>query len=292
MVIDIPGNIRAYDPTLWVDPQGRMWLFWAQAISYGRNAGVWAIITENPDAENPKWSKPHRYARGVMINKPIVLSSGEWLFPVSNWGSTDNGITVVPKSAEVFVSTDKGRTWILRGQAHVPKETKSFDEHRIIERENAHLWMLVRTKYGIGESISKDRGKTWSEVSRSSIQHATARFFIRRLNSGKLLLVKHGAIEERIGRSHLMAFISDDDGKTWSGGLMLDERSGVSYPDGMQSPDGTIYIIYDYNRYKDKEILMATFTEEDVAKGQCVSKKARLRVLVNKASGTAPSTGG
>ena len=85
-----------------------------------------------------------------------------------------------------------------------------------------------------------------------------------------------------------MAFISDNDGKTWSGGLMLDERTGVSYPDGVQSPDGTIYIIYDYNRHTDKEILLATFTEEDVVQGKCVSEKARLRVLINKAFGKAP----
>jgi len=36
---------------------------------------------------------------------------------------------------------------------------------------------------------------------------------------------------------------------------MLDERDGVSYPDGFQSPDGTIYISYDHNRSTDGEIL-------------------------------------
>ncbi len=187
---------------------------------YGTDAGVWAIITENPDAENPEWSKPHRYAHGVMLNKPVVLSTGEWMFPVTNWarwGSKDEN------SAEVFVSTDKGRTWTLRGQVNVPKEVKNADEHQVIERKNGDLWMLVRTRYGIGESVSDDNGKTWSALSPSGIQHATTRFFIRRLNSGKMLLVKHGDIKERAGRSRLMAFISDNDGKTWSGGLMLDE---------------------------------------------------------------------
>jgi beta-xylosidase len=31
LVIDPPGDGRAYDPTLWHDPDGRMWLFWAQS---------------------------------------------------------------------------------------------------------------------------------------------------------------------------------------------------------------------------------------------------------------------
>jgi len=286
LVIDIPGNIRAFDPTLWVDPRGCMWLFWGQAISrganHGRDAGVWAIITANPDAENPTWSKPRRYVDGVMINKPSVFSSGEWVFPVSNWTRKDN-------SAELFVSTDKGQTWILRGRAHVPKEAKAYDELQVVERKNGDLWMLVRTKYGIGESVSKDAGKTWPEISPSRIQHATARFFIRRMHSGKLLLVKHGPIGERTERSQLTAYLSDNDGQTWSGGLMLDERKGVTYPDGVQGPDGTIYIVYDYNRKADKEILMATFTEEDVEAGKSVSDKVRFRIVINKATGSALS---
>ena len=69
---------------------------------------------------------------------------------------------------------------------------------------------------------------------------------------------------------------------------MLDERGGVSYPDGVQAPDGTIYIIYDYQRVKDKLILMATFTEADVAVGKCVSDRVRRRVLINQATGKNP----
>lgn len=66
---------------------------------------------------------------------------------------------------------------------------------------------------------------------------------------------------------------------------MIDERSGVSYPDCVQAPDGTIYLIYDYQRTGAKQILMATFTEQDLAVGKCVSDKTRLRVVVNQATG-------
>ena len=31
LVIDPPGPVRAYDPCLWHDPLGRLWLFWAQS---------------------------------------------------------------------------------------------------------------------------------------------------------------------------------------------------------------------------------------------------------------------
>jgi len=107
-------------------------------------------------------------------------------------------------------------------------------------------------------------GHTYSHLTPSNIKHPTARFFIRRLISGNLLLVKHGPIDLRTRRSHLMAFISKDDGQSWSEGLLLDQREGVSYPDGQQVEDDTIYIIYDYGRTIEQKILMTRFTEEDI----------------------------
>jgi hypothetical protein len=155
----------------------------------------------------------------------------------------------------------------------------------LIERSDGKLWLLARTKYGIGESVSSDGGKTWPELSPSKIAHPSARFFIRRLQSGNLLLVKHGPLDKRIGRSHLTAYISKDDGETWSGGLLLDERKTVSYPDGQQAADGTIRIIYDFDRTGDRHILMATFREEDIVARKVVSTEAELRQLVSDADG-------
>ncbi len=100
--------------------------------------------------------------------------------------------------------------------------------------------MLVRTNYGIGESVSCDGGRTWSDLTPSAIPHVNSRFFIRRLKSGRMLLVKNGSPAERLAqRSHMSAWLSADEGRTWTGGLLLDERSAVSYPDGFESPDGS-----------------------------------------------------
>ena len=61
---------------------------------------------------------------------------------------------------------------------------------------------------------------------------------------------------------------------------MIDEREDVTYPDGVQAGDGTIYLIYDHQRTPLGEVLMATFTEEDVRAGKPVSDKIRLRETV------------
>ena len=62
---------------------------------------------------------------------------------------------------------------------------------------------------------------------------------------------------------------------------MLDERNGVSYPDGFQAPDGTLYISYDHNR-STGEILMARFSEDDILSGKLIGPKSKLQMLISK----------
>ncbi len=273
---DKEGPVRAFDPNIWLDPTGRLWLFWAQAVGHDASTGgVWAITTNTPDNPSPAWSAPRRVTDGVMMGKPTVLSSGAWVLPASTWRETDN-------SARLIVSADNGATWTLHGACNVPGKARAFDEHMVVEKKDGRLWLLARTAYGIGESISENGGITWPELTPSNIAHPSARFFIRRLQSGNLLLVKHGPIKEQTGRSRLTAFLSEDDGQSWPYSLSLDEREGVSYPDGIQSPDGAIYITYDFDRTGARQILMAVFTEEDVKTGEGRSDAYRLRCVINE----------
>ncbi len=313
-VVDPAGPVRAYDPVLWVDPAGRLWWFYAQSYKWwdGR-AGVWATTTANADDAKPTWSEPRRLADGIMMNKPTACVNGDWLFPVAMWqeepktGVAPGDRKVVPPAhnhwrreavgTHVYVSTDQGQTVTLRGTARFPD--LQFDEHSILERQDRSLWLWARTRTGIGESFSSDGGATWTPGREAKIPHVNARFFVRRLRSGNLLLVKHnptldvawlasgsvkGAAQRR---SHLTAYLSKDDGRSWTGGLLLDERIAVSYPDGDEADDGRIFIVYDFNRKTDREILLAVFTEADVLAGRLVDTRSRLRGLINRATGPA-----
>ncbi|MBI5685865.1 MAG: exo-alpha-sialidase [Verrucomicrobia bacterium] len=284
--------VGALDPTgkrqrgalvgnLWTDPLGRLWLFFDQAVVgvHGPRAD-WFIRCDNPDSDAPVWSKAVCFSdEGCTLNKPTILKNGDWLLPVSKWAD---------KTAWVFASTDQGKSWKPRGSVKFPDW--NFDEHMMVELRDGRLWMLARTNGNPYESFSADYGKTWSEPKpAASVKNVNARFFLRRLASGRILLVKNGPPTERIEkRSHMSAYLSDDEGKTWKGGLLLDERSSVSYPDGFQAPDGLIHILYDLNRHSDAEILLAKFREEDVLAGKIVSKDAKLLMLANKATGPKP----
>lgn len=315
LIIDPPGNVRAYDQCLWLDPDERLWFFWTQSHTLldGRS-GVWGIHTTDPDKANPQWSAPRRLTDGTMLNKPVVSSKGEWLFAVSRLHAKylRNEIKMVPPPLRVHlnelaadedkkaiddrygawmcVSNDRGETLVDRGRAVVPLENATHNEHMLVERRDGSYLMLIRTYAGIVQSSSTDQGFTWSPPELALI-HTSSRFFFCKLRSGRLLVVKHGPLDnpdgEKLVRTHLTAYFSDDEGKSWQGGLLLEER-GCSYPDGFQAPDGTIYIAYDHGRRKEKQIFMCTFTEEDLVAKAFVSDKQRVGVLINQATGIIP----
>lgn len=274
---------------LWTDPSGRLWLIFDQSMDmFDGRAGVWVALCENPDSEQPQWSEPRRIWHGVTLNKPTVLSTGEWMLPISldqrpgfrKFKGCFQELDAL-RGANVFVSTDQGATWTRRGCVRFPNP--DWHEHMIIERRDGTLWMLARTAKGIMQTTSTDAGRTWADPSFPEIQHPPARFHIRRLASGRILLIKHGqTIDSHEGRSMLTAWLSEDDGQTWQGGLMLDERKGISYPDGFQAPDGTLFISYDRNRATDGEILLARFTEQDVLARKLISPQSKLRMLISR----------
>lgn len=289
----------------WLDPRGRLWIFFSQSMGYydGR-MGIWATRCDNPDAGSPQWAAPERIWHGFALNKPTVLSTGEWMLPATLWPRELMNCTMVETLSEkdevspfldsfheldayrlgnVLVSGDEGKTWERRGGASFPCAI-DFLEQTIVERRDGTLWMVVRTlSQGMWQSFSRDGGVTWT-TGESWLPHVNSRHFMRRLPSGRLLLVKHGHPVDTCpkSRSHLTAYLSDDDGVTWLGGLILDERDGISYPDGTVSPDGTLYLSYDHNRDTDGEVLLARFTEEDVLVGHCGSPGSALRLLVSR----------
>lgn len=265
---------------LWTDPRGRLWLFFDQR--YGDPQGRitnWFIRCDDPGADEPSWSEPVLFAEGCTLNKPTVLRNGDWVLPVSDWHG---------KTARVYASSDEGGSWKERGSLQFPDW--EFDEHMMVELRDGRLWMLARTKGEPFESFSEDGGATWSEPRQAAtVRNLNSRFFLRRLRSGRILLVKNGSPAERLPqRSHICAWLSEDEGSTWKHGLLLDERNGLSYPDGFEAPDGLLHILYDRNRHTDAEILLARFREEDILAGQIISGDAGLRILANKATGPKP----
>ena len=77
---------RCFDEVLWIDPAGRLWFTWGYASGIEpEKTGVYGSVCDDPDADEIVFSEPFFIGKNVMMNKPTVLSSGEWLFPIAIW---------------------------------------------------------------------------------------------------------------------------------------------------------------------------------------------------------------
>ncbi len=292
LVVDPPNAIRTSDPCLWTTPEGRLMLFYVQndatkQLHDGR-WGVWFTVCEHPERADSSWTRQVRICDGIMLNKPTVLRDGTWLLPVAHWYDRDHGAGIVR-------SRDQGRSYTWIGGA--PGRNADWDgkatgggmEHIIIERNDGTLWMPMRIKDGLAETTSQDGGVTWTPPLRSAIEGPGSRFHVRRLRSGRLLVVNHVGFSREgsllAQRSHLTAMLSKDEGKTWPHRLLLDDRSQVSYPDAVETDEGKLYIIYDRERAGARELLFAITNETDISAGK-PGPATKLRQLINKA--TAP----
>ena len=330
----IPVSRAVECSCIWKDPLNRFWIFFNQMLNGcdGR-FGVWVSCCSNPDEENPKWSFPKRIWHGVACNKPIVLSTGEWMlaidlypeekpggpynmggwvnkmiFPGMHTNDTsiiiEKKIPVIPLNApwvwglfpelepyrgtNIFISKDQGATWAWQSVIKIPEHLNpdQVAESMIVEKKDKSLWFMGRTMGNIVESFSTDRGITWSSpIEQKHITHPRARFHLRRLSSGRILLIKHGETINNYdpqynGRNQLSAWLSEDEGISWKGGLMLDERFHVSYPDATQSLDGTIYTVNDWDRGKLGQIVLSGITEEDILAGKLVSSSSKLKIVI------------
>lgn len=276
------SQVRMYDPGLWRDKFGAVWLTWTKSHQFWDGVGgVWTTsLSWNGQSVVP--DKVSELASGVMLNKPAYIPSNQtMLFPVSWWpfAPADPG----KQGAYIYSSTYKSGTTQLEPvraltKIAIPDSIRTYDEHQLVETSGqGNLLCLVRTSAGIYYTSSKDYGEHWSRLLPFTAVGATAnsRFHISKLQSGRLLLV----INNNMSRTSLTAFLSSDGGKTWKNKLVIDRRPNVSYPDAIQTRNGSIHLVYDRDRFTTKDILYCRFTEADILRS---NEKGIVRVKVNK----------
>lgn len=291
IVIEGDKGTKIGDPVPWLDPKGRLWIFYNQltekTATTPMQRGACAIRCDDPDKAAPTWSKPMLVAKdGILFGKPIVRAEGGWLAPFFLMSNAQGR----PETC-TLLSSDEGESWQWLGGTSIPEALRNFSEATLAQRKDGSIWTVIRTSQGLYESTSKDGGKTWSDaVAMPQFEGPSTRACMKRLASGAFVLIYHDAKKLTSGaypRTRLTAWLSDDEGRTWPHKLIVDERSAVSYPDATQAPDGRLYIAYDHGRYNagEKEVLVAVIREEDIRAGKFVSPDVRQRLLVSRALG-------
>ena len=276
-VVDPPPEmVRAYDPALFVSPEGRLFWFWSQAESsekcaiFDGSAGVWMSVCDNVSdpVEEYRWSVPVRITDGIMMNKPTVLDNGDWALPVSVWGCYSAQFPDNDPGDRLIITSDGGKTFSERGRVLAGEDLRIFSEHYFYQlKDQKTIRVGVRTKKGCYCAESADGGISWSELAPATYTTCNSRSFVIRLASGRLLAVFN---DDPAVRRNMTAALSGDDGATWTHKLLLDPRQETSYPDIVQAEDGTIYIIHDHARYQGGYILVSRITERDIEAGRLV----------------------
>jgi len=271
-------SVHALDIQLFIDREGALHVCWVQnnTVKEPREIGEqaksnqpnvyvdgyrfndfghaeWEIVCHNPDSDEPQFSAPKFMFYGFLRCKPTFLKNGDILY--FNYDQLGDKYAY-------SISSDDGKSF-ERKYGSVKLNTM-FDESMAYECKDGSIRMFARSKVGeIAESISRDGGNTWNETQKSGIVASDTRFYVSRLSSGRILLIYN---EHPTNRTNMTAALSEDDGVTWQYKTCLDTGANISYPDADEK-DGVIYLTYDNGRTKEREILFAKLTEEDIING-------------------------
>ena len=241
IVADIPGRFEG-NPVLFSILNGRIWLFFV-VIDPDAPGMVQIMFRESKDL-GYTWGPTKEFVtkRGIRTrNHPIVMKNGEILLPLFDH----------PTGQSIFlISSDLGQTWILSKPIISDFENV---QPSVIQREDGELYALMRTwnedatKRFLGQSVSKDYGRTWSALTYSNVPTVSSSVEMITLKNGHVVLAFNDGKERE--RTPLNLALSLDGGKTWSYNRILESGQGsFSYPSLVQSKNGHIHVTYSYNR--------------------------------------------
>lgn len=253
------------------------------------SAGVIIAAFMNMRAEDWRWnSETHDADPGTRLPCCVIRSLDEgktwqdfqtlheeWTGAVRNMIQTRDGRVVFTSmrllnrpgrhSVLTYSSTDDGLTWKpsnvidLGGNGHHDGATEATVE----ELRGGRLWKLIRTNLGVFWEAFSDDGVYWRTMGLTSIQASSAPGLLKRLQSGRLLLVWNRPFPEgKTGypltggdcewsetpvsnhRGEVSVAFSEDDGKTWTAPVVIARQPGASlaYPYVYERKPGDLWI--------------------------------------------------
>lgn len=148
------------------------------------------------------------------------------------------------------ITDDWGKTW----HTSTPLLGTGNIQPSIVERQDGSLYTLMRDNGPppgrLHQSESRDRGETWSPVTKSELLNPGSGAEVIRLKNGHWIVVGN---DTEAGRHSLALQISDDEGRTWRWKRHLEyrppgpEAGSFHYPSILQARDGSLHVSYSYH---------------------------------------------
>ncbi len=244
------NNDAHWNPVLFRASDGKIYLF----FKVGKQIPYWETWVKTSDDEGETWTearelvKDDRGGRGPVRCKPIILSNGVWLAGASNEKGEWN--------AFFDLSEDGGQSW--QATPYLILNRKEFTGKGIIqptlwESSPGVVHALLRSTSGvICRSDSKDYGKTWSPVYKTSLPNPNSGIDVTKLSDGTLVLAYNPTDQNWGSRGKLALALSFDNGQSWPQKVDLEDadiKDEFSYP-AIISHGDTVALTYTWNRKK------------------------------------------
>ena len=280
VLADTPGFPDG-NTALFVDPAGKLWLFWPLVL-----ANTWeSCLTQYRTAADsrgpgcPKWDwqgqlalKPRDFEPTLtrefdkwlkrLPGKPpaefavaaVRAKAADKLLQRLGWQTRckpvvlKSGRWLLPLYSDTFsaglmaITDDAGKTWT----ASQPLAGFGSIQPTLFEKKDGTVAAYMRENGPHGKvrvCESADGGLTWGSVGESSLVNPGSGLDGVKLADGRWLLV-HNDLPK--GRHRLAVSLSDDEGQTWKWTRYLaDDTSGrFHYPACVQAKDGTVHVTY------------------------------------------------
>ncbi len=278
------GNLSSMHAT----DDGRIIAFGANWPS-DKHYTVWHYFRMESADNGHTWSKrvpiKIRPEENIGFGKPIVLSSGEYLFttsffekrPIPLRGKIENLIRAKTESeavaisrsfhgnekenqahkfgthlhgCSVLIASDQEANW-LEEHGAIKNRPLGLLESTVARLDGSRLAMLMRAEWGgfLWRSDSADNGRTWSAAYQTDIPNPTSLPALINLPDGRIALIHNatGDFGKWRNRDPLSIWVSDDGMKTWY--LKSDVITGgqLAYPNPMVL-EGRLVFVYDHDR--------------------------------------------
>lgn len=232
--------------------QGRLWLYYV-TVSVGGWAGSSLNVMLSLD-DGQSWAAPRRLITSPFFNISTLNKSA-----AVHYGDGTIGLPVyhefIGKFAELLYLDNRGQ---VLDKARISHGRHSI-QPLVLPLDSRQALALMRdTGPGPGRvllSHSDDAGKHWSADERSALPNPDSAVAGLRRPDGSLLLVFND-IES--GRSSLALAVSSDQGRSWNTikhfEQAKDGKSEFSYPYLIRSSNGTMHLLYTWNRKRIRHV--------------------------------------